>query len=42
MWVAISGVSGTPSAAIRSNTISPQAAADRSIQFSAPYTVLPG
>ena len=42
MCVAISGVSGAPSATIRSNTISPHAAADRSIQFSAPNPVLPG
>ena len=42
MCVAISSVSGTPSAWITSNTISPQAAADSSNQFSAPYIRLPG
>ena len=41
MWVAISRLSGTPSARITSNTISPQAAADSSNQFSAPYIRLP-
>ena len=42
MWVAMSGVSGTPRALMTSNTISPQAAADApSDQFTAPYIRLP-
>src|SRR5688572_21754328 len=41
MCVAISRVSGTPSSRIRSNTISPQAAADTSNQLSDPYIELP-
>jgi hypothetical protein len=36
MCVAIAGVSGTPSASIRSNTISPHAAAPGSNQLIAP------
>ena len=41
MWVAISSLSGTPSALMMSNTISPQAAADSSNQLIAPYMRLP-
>src|SRR6266545_318129 len=41
MWVAISTLSGTPSSWIRSNTISPHAAAETSNQFTAPYRELP-
>ena len=41
MCVAISRLSGTPSARITSNTISPHAAADSSNQFTAPYIRLP-
>ena len=41
MWVAISNVSGTPSARMTSKTISLQAAAEMSNQFTAPYMRLP-
>ena len=41
MCVAMAGVIGTPSATIRSYTISAHAAADSSNQLSAPYPVLP-